>query len=180
MTDISASSASAAAIAELLAQYGKGFSVDEKGVLTARDAVRITGARQLMEISRAPKVLKIGLGGQDVEIEVRVLTDEEVDAINTLVPNPTPPAKTKMEGGKKVPDGFDRNDPKYLEDVNRVYELKRALSIEAGVPSLSVEGNTAEEKSAWLRKNFATNLLDTLYAGVRALSTDALERASFL
>jgi len=174
------SAANVAAIAQLIAQFPTGFSVDAAGIVTPRVGVKITGGKQLADLARAPKTLPLELNGQAIEIEVRVLSDKEIQNIELLVPAPTPPARTKTEGGRKVADGYDRQDPKFLQDVEKMYALRRAATIVAGVPSLEVPGATVEEQNKYLAETYQTSLLEALYAGVRALSTDPLTRASFL
>lgn len=169
-------------LAALKAHFPNGFSVDAAGKVTAAGkSQKVTSLADFGELIRAPKRLQIPIGEALYDFELRGLTSEE-DAKTDELMNEVgqPPAKYKTEAGKRIPDGYDYSDKEYLARRLAALRRKRAMTLSFGLVGLEIPGATLEEKTAWLEKNFPPRVLDALHGGIANLTTEPIERATFI
>ena len=173
----------AAAIALIRLQHPAGFTVDADGLLAARPSglIKPRSLAELLALKAEPRRLKLELAASLVEVEVYALEEKLTAEFERKVPTPVPPVKMKVENGKPVADGYDREDAGYKAAVEAAYQLRRALTIAAAVPLMGVQGGTPEAMSDWLREQkLPVHFLDSLYAAAKAMSEQPQERASFI
>jgi len=167
------------ALASLLAQHPNGFAVSANGQLTPASGHAITSLEQLRELSCAMKRFQFDINGNEVTLEVRPLREEEVAAIDKIGADLMPPQKF-ADAARKVPNGFDWEDRDYVTKATHAIELRRAAKIAIAIPALGIQPGPAEQQLEVLQKTLPKKIIDALGAAVDRLSTDPIQKASFI
>lgn len=162
-------------------KYPNGMRMTPDGeIFPLREAKKMTNIQELVELSRATKKFHLDLHGQVMELEISPLTDQIAAEADKMDMDLIPPKKYKIEGGKKIEDGYDFEDPKYRQKRKEAYDFKRAFIIAAGVIGFGEIGRTNEEKRDWLSKNLPPHVIDALLGAVRGVTSDRIEYATFI
>lgn len=168
-------------VAYLLGIYPQGVHIKANGdVVDPSKRERITDLGRLSQIACDPRELVVNLRGIEISIMLRGLTSEEAERLDNME-EPMPPMKPKQdEKGRKIPgEEFDWGNKEFKKQNAKMYEIKRAIIISTGLVGLQVPGNTAEQQVEQLRKMFPPQVLELLRDRIMALTSSALEIASF-
>lgn len=173
------------AVAALLAEYPKGLSINEGGVILGAGPIeKITDLSRLAEIASEPKELSFEFHGATVSVKLRGLTSEEAARLDAME-EPRPPTKLKPKAdaqGRKLPEveEFDWQDPVFRRKSQDLFEIKRAIIIATALVGIQVPGNTPQEQRDNLKKMFPPQLLELLREKVMSLTSDPITIASFI
>jgi hypothetical protein len=187
-----------AAIKELLSRHKYGFSVTREGeIFPDREAVRINSMEDFAKLAREPKILRLELpGGTTIELQLRPLTateQEEIDAMEIEKPMPPKKAPDPLQTQKPQPgqratrnyaedqiEQYDWKNREYIKKITAWERLKQAAIIARGLLDMEIPGDTLEKKADWLSKTFAPRYLTAIENAIRNITSEPIERASFI
>ena len=180
-TPVTEPTPSEAALKLLIQTYPFGFNVDQHGKLRiAGKSERITDLSRLSEIAMATKNFQFDVNGTLVDIVIKGLDGTQDQACDALLADAQPPKRYKTEGGKKVEDGFDYYDKEYIVKRSGLLRKKRALAIKHGLVDIAIPATTVDEIQQWLETRFTPKVLDALFAAISNITSDPIDKASFI
>lgn len=147
----------------------------------------VTSADQLLSIVREPHTFVIGVGQvisddpsalRKMSFRLRALTDEEWAEFWKIGADIKPPQKFK-DKEKKVPDGYDENDEKFLKLREANAELRRTFAMKLALVDLAIPGDNLDKQNEWRLKNLPPQVSNALFAGIASLTSDAVPLAHF-
>lgn len=129
--------------------------------------------RDLIEETTASRVATIKYRKKSFELRYRILTDDEMAAVNKLVEIPAPRLPSAKDGSPI----YDTENPEYREQMRRGYRDRRAAIFIAGVQNFPIpeEHNTLQQKTDWIEKTLPKNIYDAIVNRIEAESTDEVE-----
>ena len=171
----------ASALEFLKIKYPEGFHVGRTGKLTvAGQSEKITDLGRLSELAMGPKTFQFDVNGTLVDIVIKGLDGTQDQACDALLADAQPPKRYKTEGGKKIEDGFDYYDKEYIVKRAGLLRKKRALAIKHGLVDIIIPATTVDEIQTWLETRFTPKVLDALFAAISNITSDPIDKASFI
>ena len=171
----------ASALEFLKIKYPEGFHVGRTGKLTvAGESEKITDLGRLSELAMGTKTFQFDVNGTLVDLVIKGLEGEKEQLCDALLAEVQPPKKYKVEGGKKSEDGFDYYDKDFMVERAGQLRKKRALAISMGLVDIVVPGANVDEIQKWLESRFTPKILDALFAAISSLTSDPIDKASFI
>lgn len=134
----------------------------------------VTDWGAILRAAAAHQPVSIELDKQPFTFTIRALTGVEWEQAEAFADIEPPMSK----GADGMPE-FDFENADYIEKRKQGARLKTAYLIDTGLVDLSLEGDTIEAKSEWLRNQFPINLRVFLEDRITALSANPIPLANF-
>ena len=136
--------------------------------------VPVTDWGAIQRAAQEQKSVSAVFAGQPFAFRLSALSGAEWDKADSFEDIEPP----MLPGGDGFPQ-FNYTDKGFLEARRRGSRLKSAYIIDTGLVDLTLEGDTIEAKSDWLRSNFPVNLRVFLEEQITSLSADPIKLANF-